>query len=288
MSKKKIFKLEKYINRLSQNKKFHTYMSKEYHKIKKNIDREISKYYLNYNKKNKIELSKNCKFNFPFFEMGQINSKHLLNIDEMIIFAYYLKNFDKKKIVYDLGANIGLHSIILSKLVYKVNSFEPDPVHCKELKKNIKLNKCNNINLFKKAVSTSKKNVKFRIIENNSTGNHIDGDKKYIYGDTTVINVKTEKFLNIIKKANFIKIDIEGHERKIILSTKNNHWKKTDAFVEIGNKINSRDIFYHCKKIKLNIFSQMTGWKIVNKIKDMPRNYKQGSVFLTLKNEMRW
>ena len=36
-------------------------------------------------------------------------------------------------------------------------------------------------------------------------------------------------------------------------------WKNTEAIMEIGNENNAKEIFKYCKKIKLNIFSQMIG-----------------------------
>ena len=57
---------------------------------------------------------------FPFRKMGAINSLHLFGLDELIIFSYYLKSRDKYKNVADIGANLGLHSIIMSKCGYIV------------------------------------------------------------------------------------------------------------------------------------------------------------------------
>ena len=35
----------------------------------------------------------------------------------------------RPKNVADLGANIGLHSLIMDKCGFSINSFEPDPIH---------------------------------------------------------------------------------------------------------------------------------------------------------------
>ena len=61
----------------------------------------------------------------PYFSMGTINSHHLFGLDELIIFSFYQRNIGRYKSVADLGANIGLHSICLSKFGYTVDSFEP-------------------------------------------------------------------------------------------------------------------------------------------------------------------
>ena len=54
----------------------------------------------------------------------------------------------------DIGANIGLHTIVLSKLGYKVDSYEPDEKHFKLLIKNLKKNKLSIKNTIKKEFLT--------------------------------------------------------------------------------------------------------------------------------------
>ena len=54
-----------------------------------------------------------------------------------IFLFYFLKRFNYRHVA-DIGANIGLHSILLSKFGFKVDSYEPDPYHFKILKKYLK------------------------------------------------------------------------------------------------------------------------------------------------------
>jgi len=284
--KNSIFKV---INELQQNKSYHSCKSKKYNQFRKIFKKIIEDYYNNYKSNKPIELGNIGKIKFPFFAMGAINSRHLFGIDEIIIFCFYFLNKKKYKRVSDLGSNIGLHSLILSKLNYKVFSYEPDPTHIKQQKKNLRLNKLlNKVKLYKKAVSNFKGKTKFLKVLGNTTGNHILGDKRKVYGKTKIITVQTERFKKIISNSDLIKIDVEGHEAKLILSTASADWIKTDAILEVGNKVNGKKIFDHCNKNNLNIFSQLSGWKKVKTHKDMPDNYKKGSIFLTKKNEMNW
>ena len=72
------------------------------------------------------------KLIFSFFKMGNIDSTNLFDIDELIIFAYYKKRLSKYKNISDIGANIGLHSVMLdmlSSIDSTIHSYEPDPVH---------------------------------------------------------------------------------------------------------------------------------------------------------------
>ena len=286
---KKEIELGEIINILIKKKLFHSSKNKKYKEFVKIIKSHIDEYYNNYPKNKLLKLGNICSINFPLFTMGAINSKHLFGIDEIIIFCFYYVNRKKYKKVYDLGSNIGMHSLILSKLNYKISSYEPDPVHIKQQIKNLKINnQLNKVKLFKKAVSTYQGKVKFLKVLGNTTGNHILGDKKNVYGKTKIISVKTENFKKIILDADFMKIDVEGHEAELILSTSLNDWEKTDAILEVGNKPNAKKIFYHCKKINLNIFSQISGWQKVKNLQKMPDTYKKGSVFLSKKNKMNW
>ena len=54
------------------------------------------------------------EINLPYFSMGAINSTHLFGLDELILFSFYNNTKKIYKKVADLGANIGLHSIVLS------------------------------------------------------------------------------------------------------------------------------------------------------------------------------
>ena len=90
---------------------------------------------LNNGKPGKDSLLPFGDLDFPYREMGAINTLHLFGLDELIIFSYYWANKSRYKKVADLGANIGLHSIIMDRCGFSINSYEPDPMHIKILKK---------------------------------------------------------------------------------------------------------------------------------------------------------
>ena len=229
------------------------------------------------------------EINLPYFSMGAINSTHLFGLDELILFSFYHNSRNLYKKVSDLGANIGLHSIVLSKLGFKVTSYEPDPIHIRRIEYNIKQNSLiNKPVLINKAVSTSNGSVDFIRVVGNTTGSHISGAKDNPYGELDEISVQTESFTNIMKDSDLIKIDVEGHEAEIIASTKHKNWDKVDALAEVGTKKNAEIIFKHLLEIKVKMFSQKIGWKEVKSLKDMPNSYKDGSLFITTKESMPW
>jgi FkbM family methyltransferase len=223
----------------------------------------------------------------PYFEMGAINSTHLFGLDELIMFAYYFKQRPHIRRVLDIGANIGLHSIILSKLGFEVKSYEPDPEHFATLQKNIEVNSAQNIEVVNEAVSTEKGLASFVRVLGNTTGSHLEGAKSS-YGEKHIFEVKTAEFIKIMKWADFIKLDVEGAEARLLCSTSESDWTDVEAFVEIGNGENADAVFAHFKETKVNLFSQKTGWQKAVSKDDVPISHREGSLFISKKDSMTW
>lgn len=223
----------------------------------------------------------------PYFKMGAIDSLDLFGLDELILFSFYWKNKDRYKRVLDIGGNIGLHSILLSKSGYEVQVFEPDATHFNVLSNNLKLNGCANVSLHKAAVSCRNGTAEFTRVLGNTTSSHLSGSKKP-YGELETYSVEVLDIKELITRCDLIKMDVEGHEKDILLDLCIDHFKKTDVIVEIGSFENAQHIFEHLKKIKVNAFSQKIGWRKVQTIEDMPMNHREGSLFITLKEEMPW
>jgi FkbM family methyltransferase len=259
----------------------HAFYNKKY----KSIAKELIKI-KNVNKKKK-------KINFFFYndisiinsKLGNLYTADLFNFDEVIIFLFFFLNKYKYKKAIDIGANVGLHSIILGKLKYNTLSFEPDPKTFQITKKNIKMNKLKNVKLFNCAISNIKKFATFTRIKNNLTGSHISGAKNKVYGPIDIIKVKTKnlnQFINTEKT--LVKIDAEGHEAEIMNSLKKENISKADFLIECNNIENSKIIFNLVKKNKLRCYSQKNNWKICTSITNLPKNYKEGIIFISKKN----
>jgi FkbM family methyltransferase len=227
------------------------------------------------------------EISLPYFKMGAIDSLDLFGLDEMIIFAYYYNNRNKYKKVSDLGANIGLHSIIMSKAGYQVEAYEPDPTHIEMIGENFKLNSVGLVNLNQVAVSDVDQKTKFVRVLGNTTSSHIAGAKDNAYGDLETYDVDVVSAKGIFKNSDFIKMDVEGEEVKIILSSIKEDWKNLDMIMEVSEKTRGA-IFNHLNSLGVNMFSQKQAWRKVEVVDDMPANYKEGSLFVSLDNKMLW
>ena len=175
-----------------------------------------------------------------------------------------------------------MHSLILSKCGYKVDSYEPDPTHCRIAKKIFKENKVK-VNLIEKAVANYTGNANFTRIVNNTTGSYI-GDKKESYGPTEKIKVNVINAEELSGKYDFIKIDAEGSEFDILRNFKTKDFKKTDFMIEISTELSRKNLWKMMKKNKLKFYSQKKSWDRVKKITDLPTSHREGAVFISSSN----
>lgn len=232
--------------------------------------------------------------NLPFFQMGVINSSHLFGINELIIFAFYQRRIPiRYKKILDLGANIGLHSIILSKLGGVVTAVEPDPIHIKQFKHNLKLNHIdlNTVTVIEGAVTAQNNGLeKFTRVLNNTTGSHLTGAKDSApYGGFEEILVNSVPLSALLdQKFDLVKMDIEGAEGDVLNSLKPEYFDKTDFIIEVGSLKNRSAIWKLSTLYELRVFSQKINWQEVLRIEDMPSHHSEGSIFISKSKFMEW
>jgi len=267
--------------------RFHETNGHLYGLINKMLIAEIERIY---SKNTKFEFGGFKEINIPYISFGAINTKHLFGLDELIIFSYYQKVINTYKTTIDLGANIGLHSVLMSRCFDNVISFEPDDYHFSILSNVIKDNSANNVQLKQMAISNVEGELEFTRVKGNTTGSHISGSKDSVYGEIDKFNVKCTTLENIIKEysPDFIKMDIEGQEKDVLLATDINILENIDMMIEISNENNAQEVYNYFKNSNINLFSQKTSWKKVTSKDEMPFSYKDGSLFLSSKDKMAW
>ena len=175
----------------------------------------------------------------------------------------------------------------MSKFGYTVDSFEPDPDHLKRIDLNISLNNVSP-NVIPAAVSIEDGETQFTRVVGNTTGSHLSGAKDAPYGDLEYFKVVTRAFRTILLEHDLLKIDVEGHEANIICSTQPSDWSNSDAILEVGCASNAESIFNHFIDSNINLFAQSLAWHKVTSLSDMPTSYKDGSLFISAKDEMPW
>ena len=128
-------------------------------------------------------------------------------------------------IVVDVGANIGLHTLNMARIVGntgQVFAFEPDPSNFEILKKNVKINNYRNIILEQKAVGD--KHGRTTLYQSDHPGKHrifpqTEQAKSQVQVELT--NLDNYFDFDMIDKINFIKIDVEGLEFSVLKGMKN-------------------------------------------------------------------
>ena len=122
----------------------------------------------------------------------------------------------------------------------------------------------------------------------NTTGSHLAGAKEDPYGELETFSVETVSINEVLLNNDFVKMDIEGQEATAILSTNSDTWSNVEMILEVGTSKNAETIFNYLNQINVNMFSQKIGWSKVSSISDMPISYKEGSLFLTKADLMKW
>jgi len=135
---------------------------------------------------------------------------------ERVELDIFRKTIEEGMNIVDIGANIGLYSIISAKRVGingKVFVYEPEPTNINFLKKNIDSNNLKNVFIETKAMSNSAGNTKLFITKDNK-GTHSLANNRSV---KDYINIETDTLDNSLKKygspkIDIIKMDIEGAE----------------------------------------------------------------------------
>lgn len=225
---------------------------------------------------------------FPYVRMGAIDTLDLFGLDELIIFSFYWTNRTRYRTAADIGANLGLHSLLMSKCGWQVKAYEPDPQHAARLRRNLELNRSNGVEVIEAAVSDQPGALEFVRVLGNTTSSHLAGAKANPYGELERFPVRVESIAAIVPAVDFIKMDAEGQEKIIILGMTANDWRHTDMMVEVGTAENAAAIHAHLGALGINAFAQKRGWSRVETLADMPASYKEGSLFISARSEMPW
>ena len=217
----------------------------------------------------------------PVVSMGAISSLDLFGLDELVLFSIYSRSRERYKSFADLGANIGLHSILGARLGWEISAYEPDPDTFARMSSNAALNGAL-ISANQCAVGGKAETRSFTRVNGNRTGSHLSGAKPDPYGELELFPVEVKNFVEILRRHDFLKIDVEGAEAELFCSSSASDWAQSEAVMEIGSADNASEIFSHLKKCPgMNMFAQKIGWGKVTSLADLPTSHREGSVFIS-------
>lgn len=219
----------------------------------------------------------------PYTRMGNLDSVCLFGIDEVIIFYLYSVYLGSAKCILDIGANIGLHSIVLGRLGFEnIYCFEPDPITFEQLQKNVQLNGlCEYVHPINAAMSETNGTVNFTRVHGNTMSSHISGSKSSPYGKLENFCVDSVDAADYFKEADLVKLDAESHELPILIRGLSNSKNRPEIILEVGADTNREKLFKLLKDSNYNILSQKKGWVEIKTCNDLPAGHLDGSVICT-------
>ena len=132
-----------------------------------------------------------------------------------------LKTETPKAIFMDIGANVGHHSIFLSKFASQILAFEPYPKVNMQFKQQIADNKISNIQIFENGLSDRRETLNYYAPTGNNEGIGSFDESSIGKGNTSFGKLELQEGDQVIesdswKDIKLIKIDVEGFEKKVI------------------------------------------------------------------------
>ncbi len=284
-----MFQNKNLLSEIAQHHDFHCSKSEWYSTFSTKTETEVQIGHSSYVEA-PIKLGEIGLLNFPFYSMGHINSSNLFGLDELILFSFYFQNTKRYQKVLDLGANIGLHTLVLLKLGYSVISYEPDPNTTTQIRKVLNANNFSSEGIIEAAISDSNGTKDFVRVLGNTTGSHLSGSKvSPPYGGHDTFSVQTQDINDVLAEGfDLIKMDVEGHEATLISHLNPARFKPVDILLEVGSEANASIIYSKVDELGWNMFSQKNNWGKVSSERDVPTSYKEGSLFITQSHEMNW
>jgi FkbM family methyltransferase len=216
--------------------------------------------------------------NEGFFINDEAQAKYLIarNIhtpEEMVI-QWCKENFSNKdKIFVDIGAHIGTYSWLLVDSFKHVYAFEPNPSVFNVLCANIHLRGySNNITPYRIGLSDRNSTLQYYERGLDGGGNGFENTRATDIGGK-LIDVRTLDSYNI-DNIGFIKIDVEGHEKNVLMGSKETlkrngyppilfeSWEPGEHDELEDKKVKSlrKELFDYLKTIGYSIIP-VNGWK---------------------------
>jgi len=174
----------------------------------------------------------------------------ILNLAEASQLNLASKYIPRESISFDIGANVGLYTLLFSKYSKKVYAFEPLKRNINYLNELIKINNIKNVNLIQNAVSDSTGINFFKLGENYALG------KLNSKGNIPVSTITLDDFIDKYNTyPDVIKIDVEGSEFAVLRGAKTLLKKyKPIIFLSTHGDFLKRECINYLKRLNYQYF----------------------------------
>lgn len=214
------------------------------------------------------------------FSFGAVSLDDLFSEKEQPLFDLYERSKARYSRALDIGANVGVHTLLMVRNGWEVRSFEPDPIHFGLLMDNCILNGASPTWMMCQAVSDHDGEETFIRVNGNTTGSHLKGDKEP-YGKLDEFKVEVTNCRPLFDWADFAKIDCEGHEARILLTTTPEQMEHLDIVCEVGSLKNADAIYEHFSRMGVSMYAQKNDWDEVRLGWHVPKHHSEGALFIS-------
>lgn len=182
------------------------------------------------------------------------------------IYDKLLKGITRSDVVLDLGANIGIFTLAAAVRAQKVIAVEPHPLNFEFLKKNVELNKLNNVVLVNKAVADYDG---FGFISGEGVTAFLSHVKSKIKVEVSCLD-NLLRYLKV-NEINLAKVDIEGSEASVLLTSGSLLQRNMRAMcIETHGKENYKAVYDILSDHGFSAKEFRFSWPIPNIIKHFP------------------
>lgn len=140
--------------------------------------------------------------------------QHAVGLDSLA--ALVSRQVPRDATVIDVGANIGLSTIVLARTAAHVIAYEPSPPNVAFLRRNLELNGITNVDVRAAAASSELGTLRFHIAQFGA-GSHVVAAGHVAGGTISTVDVPAIPLDGEgLPRITFIKIDAEGHEPDVL------------------------------------------------------------------------
>jgi len=126
---------------------------------------------------------------------------------------------EKKDVVADIGANIGLTTLLFSSIAEYVYAFEPSLTTFNFLKMNISNSNITNVDLYNIGLGNEKRTAKITFAANNRSGGFVSDlirpEQDHVTEEIKIVTID-DFYQNKKLIPTFLKLDVEGFEQNVI------------------------------------------------------------------------
>jgi FkbM family methyltransferase len=230
------------------------------------IRRKIRNLQVSYSRKTEYTVKANFGFKIKLNITRDVDKFFFLEHFEPATLNFFSKLISSGNIVIDVGANIGIYTLIASKKLQnsgKVYSFEPSDWAYHRLIENINLNSFKNIVVIKKAVSDYSGKAEFFVCEDDAYNSLGANPIKKVTSKKIVDAITLDEFFEHfkIKKVDIIKIDAEGADflvlkggEKLIMTNSPVIFCEYNRYTKARENFNLNDMLTLLENWKYKIF----------------------------------